>query len=170
VDAYWVGNDLLEAVDPEALVRRLEDRFRGQVGGTWRGAASRATAHHSFQVFEVYPWAELLRRGRPAGPAATVLDRCRIRVGRVLAVDGEEATVGSRLLAWDGDGLRESAPVTETVRWSVGGSSLIDAPEVGDAVALHWDWVCEVLSTEQARSITGLEQRRLRAVHLRPVS
>ena len=67
VEAYWVGSDLLDQVDPGALVGRLTDRFRGQVGGTWREAAARAMPHHSFQVFEVYPWAGLLREGRPPG-------------------------------------------------------------------------------------------------------
>ncbi len=121
VEAYWVGSDLLDRVDPAALVSRLQDRFRGQPGGTWRAAGARASAHHSFQVFEVYPWADLLRAGRAPGPAVQVLDRCRIRVGRVLAVDGEQVTVGSRLLAWDGERLSEAAPVTEQARWSVRG-------------------------------------------------
>ena len=168
VDAYWVGNALLERVDPGALVSRLEDRFRGQVGGTWREAADRAVAHHSFQVFEVYPWAGLLRAGRPPGPAATVLDRCRIRVGRVLAVHGEDATVECRPLAWDGATLRESGPVTETVRWSVDGGSLIAAPHVGDTVALHWDWVCEVVGPGRARVVRDREQRARALVGLSP--
>ena len=102
VEAYWVGSDLLDEVDPAALVDRLADRFRGQPGGTWRDAAARARAHHSFQVFEVYPWAELLLGGRPAGPAVNVLDRCRIRAGVVCGVDGETVTVITRPLAWDG--------------------------------------------------------------------
>jgi Family of unknown function (DUF6390) len=166
VDAYWVGGDLLDEVDPAALVARLEDRFRGQVGGTWRGAAARAAAHHSFQVFEVYPWAGLLRDGRPPGPAVNILDRCRIRVGEVLTVDGEEVTVASRVLAWDGRWLDESGPVTERVRWSVQGSSLIDVPAVGDCVALHWDWVCAVVTPDQARTIETLERRQRAAVGL----
>ena len=102
VDAYWIGSDLLDRVDPAALVDRLTDRFRGQGGGTWREAAGAGAPHHSFQVFEVYPWLGLLREGRPPGPAVWVLDRCRIRVGEVLAVAGERVTVTSRLLAWDG--------------------------------------------------------------------
>ncbi len=159
VTAYWVGSDLLDEVDPAGLVARLEDRFRGQLGGTWRIASTRAVAHHSFQVFEVYPWAGLLREGRPPGPAVHVLDRCRIRVGVVTGVDGEQVEVASRLLAWDGAALHETGPVTETARWSVDGSSLIDVPAVGDTVALHWDWVCAVITPEQARTVTEREHR-----------
>ena len=36
VEAYWVGNDLLEQVDAAALVADLERRFGGQLGGTWQ--------------------------------------------------------------------------------------------------------------------------------------
>jgi Family of unknown function (DUF6390) len=161
VRAYWVGNDLLDRVDPDALVARLGDRFRGQVGGTWREATIRAAAHHSFQVFEVYPWAAMLLEGRPAGPAVHVLDRCRIRVGEVQAVHGEGVTVTSRLLAWDGTALGEAPyEVTEQARWSCEDGSLIDVPAEGDTVALHWDWVCEVLTPDQADSVTDRERRR----------
>jgi hypothetical protein len=159
VDAYWIGSDLLDRVDPAVLVDRLTDRFRGQSGGSWRGAAARAVPHHSFQVFEVYPWLGLLREGRPPGPAVWVLDRCRIRVGEVLAVAGEQVRVASRVLAWDGARLSEAGTATETARWSVGRQALIEQPEVGALVALHWDWVCEEITPEQAARIEHLERR-----------
>jgi Family of unknown function (DUF6390) len=170
VEAYWVGGALLDLVPAEALVDRLEHRFRGQLGGTWRSARAHACAHHSFQVFEVYPWAGLLREGRPPGPALHVLDRCRIRTGEVLAVHGERAIVRTARLGWDGAALTALDEVTETARWSVDGSSLIDPPAVGDVVALHWDWVCEVLTPAQTRWVADLETRRRVASGLTPAA
>jgi hypothetical protein len=159
VRAYWIGNDLLDAVDPGALVARLTDRFRGQLGGTWRSAGDRAVAHHSFQVFEVYPWAALLAAtGQPT--ALNVLDRCRIRTGLVLAADGESATVRSSPLAWDGTELTRAAARDERVRWSHGGQSLLREPAPGERVALHWDWACDILTAEQSARIEDLEARR----------
>jgi hypothetical protein len=166
VEAYWVGSDLLDEVDPAALVGRLEVRFRGQPGGTWREAAGRALAHHSFQVFEVYPWAGLLQAGRPPGPAVEVLDRCRIRVGVVQAVAGETVTVSSHPLSWDGSALARAEPVAEQARWSVGGRALIRPPVVGERLALHWDWVCDIITADQARRIEELEDRQRAAVGL----
>ncbi len=166
VEAYWVGSDLLDAVDPAALVARLADRFRGQPGGTWRHAVDRALAHHSFQVFDVYPWAALLLQGLPAGPAVNVLDRCRIRVGVVESVAGESVEVTTRPLAWDGSTLVAGDVATETARWSVEGRALLSAPAVGELVALHWDWVCDVLAPAQARRICAIEQHELAAVGL----
>ncbi|MEU8630257.1 DUF6390 family protein [Streptomyces sp. NPDC048669] len=158
VEAYWIGNELLELADPAALVERLTDRFRGQSGGTWREAARRALAHHSFQVFEVYPWAPMLRPdGNPT--ALSVLDRCRIRTGVVLTAGSEVATVRSRPLVWDGTATATGDWREETVRLSAGGRTLIDGVSPGDRVALHWDWVCDVLTDEQARRIESFEAR-----------
>src|SRR4051794_12171835 len=41
VEAYWIGNDLLLSASSVDLVAFLADRFRGQLGGTWRSASSR---------------------------------------------------------------------------------------------------------------------------------
>ncbi|MFC7488531.1 DUF6390 family protein [Knoellia sp. CPCC 206453] len=166
VEAYWIGNDLLSAVDPAALVDHLRVAFDGQVGGTWRESADRARAHHSYQVFEVYPWAAMLLRGLPPGPAVSVLDRCRIRSGVVSEVDGEWVVVTSRLLTWDGGSLTPSPHRAERARWSVDGRSLLSPPDVGDTVALHWDWVCDVLTPDQADRIQQIEETQRTAVGL----
>jgi hypothetical protein len=161
VSAYWVGGPLLAEASPGALLDFLRERFAGQIGGTWREAGSRAVAHHSFQVFEVYPWAGLLQRtGNPA--ALDVLDRCRIRVGTVRDVFETTATVSCRPLVTFGDGRIEPGPPRdETVAWAAAGVSLLDRLVPGDRVALHWDWICEVLDDDQAALIESQERRRL---------
>lgn len=158
VEAYWVGNDLLHNADPSRLVRRLLRQFSSQRGGTWREAAGRATAHHSFQVFEVYPWARLLVTDGTT-VALEVLDQCRIRAGVVKHVDGESATVQSRPLIWNGSVLEIGPPREELVRWSTGGMSFLGGLTPGDHVSLHWDWVCDVVTAEQAALIESLESR-----------
>jgi hypothetical protein len=44
----------------------------------------------------------------------------------------------------------------ESVRWAQDGQSLLDRPDVGGWVSLHWDWACDRLSAGQ------LEQLRTR--------
>jgi hypothetical protein len=157
VEAYWIGNDLLDAVDPGALLDRLRDRFAGQIGGTWRDS-DRPAAHHSFQVFEVYPWAGLLAAtGNPT--AVSVLDQCRIRTGTVVRVDGESALVRARPLVWRDRALVRGPERDDVVRWSAGGDALIAAPAPGDLVAVHWDWICDVVTAAQAARIDALEAR-----------
>ena len=163
VAAYWVGNELLDRVPAPDLVAFLRDRFAGQAGGTWADAAGRALAHHSFHVFEVYPWAAILRRtGKPA--AVSVLDRCRIRNGIVGAVHGETATVRSRPLLWRDGMLAHGPERDEVVSWSADGRSLLPGLAPGDRVALHWDWVCDVITVEQADRLTACEHRQLALV------
>jgi hypothetical protein len=161
VSAYWVGGDLLARAPGGALVDFLRSRFAGQIGGTWQDAGVRALAHHSFHVFEVYPWAVLLRRtGNPA--AVSVLDRCRIRTGTVRDVHGETATVSCRPLVTSGDGaLVPGPPRDETVAWSADGRTLLAGLSPGDRVALHWDWICDVLTESQVARIEGYERRQL---------
>lgn len=160
VGAYWLGSDDLDRVDPASLLALLRQRFPGQRGGTWKDSAQRARAHHSFQVFEVYPWAAMLQAGLPAGPAVEVLDQCRIRSGRVVAVDGEWASVSADHLGWDGVHLESGPESVEQVRWSVDGQSMMVAPGVGDLVALHWGWVCDTLTADQSARVARLERQQ----------
>jgi hypothetical protein len=161
VEAYWVGNALVDRPSSADLTEFLRRRFAGQTGGTWASAGGHALAHHSFHVFEVYPWTSLLRRtGSPA--AVSVLDRCRIRDGVVVAVHGETATVAARPLVFEDGRLGHAEARPETVAWSVEGRSLLAGLAPGDRVALHWDWVCDVLTDEQADRIVAHEERQLR--------
>ncbi len=93
-----------------------------------------------------------------------VLEQCRIRTGRVVAVEGERATVRTSPLAWDGDRLSLGDERDEQVRWSDGGQGLLDAVSVGDLVALHWDWVCDVLDEPSQQEIIRREAAQLAAL------
>jgi hypothetical protein len=160
VEAYWVGNDLTDDLDPGVLMTELRTRFRGQTAGSWSHAGRRARAHHSFHVFEVYPWVSLLGGNDDRVPM-NVLDQCRIRTGTVTAVRGEQAIVRSQPLTWDGARLALGPAREQTVRWSDSGQGLLASVAVGDLVALHWDWVCDVLDDAQQAAITGQEQAQL---------
>jgi len=163
VEAYWIGSELLDRVESPALLAWLGDRFAGQLGGTWRAAAGRATAHHSFQVFEVYPWAAMLGRNG-SDVAVSVLDRCRIRTGTVIGVMGEIATVRSHPLVWTGGRLAPGPALDEVASWSANGHSLLPGLTPGDVVSLHWDWICDVITEEQRARIESLETSRRNAL------
>lgn len=167
VDAYWVGNRLLERVGPLALSRSLEDRFAVRTGRRFErlvaAAPVGALPHHAFHVFGVYPWVGLLRSGRVDQPLM-VLDRCRIRWGRVEAVSGDRAVVRSRPLVWDGRHLALGIPRPEEVTVGDNGLSLIDVT-VGDWCAVHWDWVCDVLSPARLAALQHHTGRQLAVVN-----
>jgi hypothetical protein len=157
VEAYWVGNDLLDSIDPVAMLAELRRRFIGQNDASW----TPGLPHHSFHVFTVYPWVGLLRRTANQGVAVSVLEQCRIRWGNVLAVEGERVRVRSQPLTFI-DGTLELGPDREeTAAWSVDGTSVLPAIAVGDHVALHWDWVCDVLSSTQLRELEARSAEQL---------
>ena len=163
VEAYWLGNDLLESIDSSWFLDQLRSRFRGQSGGQWAGGIPDLEAtvlpHHAFHVFAIYPWVGLLNRGSDV--ARSILDQCRIRTGVVRSVDGPRAQVETRPLTWDGSTLGIGSPEPLDVRWSDGGRSLLDGVEIDDLVSVHWDWVCDVLTPAQAAAIEEYERRQL---------
>jgi len=163
VEAYWLGNQLLETIDSSWFLAELRARFHDQSGGQWAGGIPSLEAsvvpHHAFHVFAIYPWVGLLNRRSDV--ARSILDQCRIRTGMVREVAGPRAKVELRPLTWDGSTLEIGGPEILDVRWSDDGRSLLDRVEVDDLVSVHWDWVCDVLTEEQAAAIESYEQRQL---------
>jgi hypothetical protein len=148
VGAYWIGGALLERVSAGMLAAHLEERFRHQVGRHWSDLAKLAAEggrpHHNFHVFGVYPWAGMLRGGTAAEPLR-VLDQCRIRWGRLTGLSGSVAVVQTRPVCWDGHRLSLGLIREEQVLIGSDGRSLAAGLTVGATVALHWNWVCDVL-------------------------
>jgi len=168
VEAYWVGNELLDRVEPGALVRHIEERFRGRLGRAHEhvtaAVAAGATPHHCFHVFAVYPWLGLLRSGIVEEPLR-ILDQCRTTPARVVAVDGETVAVLAQPLLYEGGELLLGAPAERTARWCDDGLAFVGAPAPGDRVALHWDFVCDVLTPTTARALERANLQALAAVN-----
>ena len=166
VEAYWVGNRLLGAVPVSMMGRSLDDRFRRRAGAGWSALAEAipagAVPHHSFHVFAVYPWVGMLRSGEGSEPLH-VLDRCRIRSGVVQAVEGDIAVVRSRSLVWDGYRLDLGHHISEPV--SFAGAP----PRPGDAVTMHWDWICEVVASSVAIRLESVTRSQMELVNGLPL-
>lgn len=167
VEAYWVGNDLLARVPPAALARHVAERFRGRLGSAGESipaiVAAGAVPHHCFHVFALYPWLGLLRSGIVDEPLR-ILDQCRTTPALVLSVDGETAEVLVEPLLWQDGRLRLGEPEPRGVRWRDGGRAFA-RPQPGGLVSLHWDFVCDVLTTGAAARLAGVTRRVLAAVN-----
>ena len=172
VEAYWVGNDLLRQVDAAMLRRSVEDRFRPRLTrSTWpdfvESVPATALPHHSFHVLGVYPWLGLLRAGRVDEPLQ-VLDRCRIRWGRVVEVGQTSALVRSRPLVWDGRLLRLGGARVESVVTGVSGRRLTRPLVPGDWCSLHWEWVCDRLDRPDVLRLASWSAGQLAALQRQP--
>ena len=166
VAAYWVGNRLLDAVTPALLFRSMEERFAGRAGASWAhlrdSMSADAVPHHDFHVFAVYPWVGLLRAGRLVDEPLHVLDRCRIRYGRVMAVGAVEAEVRYRPLTYDG---RHLALGPETVEAVLHHGDALGGLRPGDIVSMHWQWVCQRLDGRSAQWVRAMTDRMLRVAN-----
>jgi hypothetical protein len=156
VEAYWLGRDL--GVDREEFGRELLAVLGPRAGAYWTHLTpdllAEAAPDHGFHVFGVYPWSRLLS----VGPQPLfVLDACRIRWGTVVALD--PLTVSSPRLTWDGTALGLAEPTAGPVEG--------DGVAVGDTVAVHWDRLVDVLTTDQAEVLAASTEARLAATNAR---
>ncbi len=162
VEAYWIGNDLIDGIDVLTWGNSIDERFRGRAGQAWTALSDtipEGRPNHAFHVFCVYPWVGLLRSGH-ADHALEVIDRCRIRWGRVVTTQGADVIVESRHLTWDGTDLGLGEPGTETVQRTTGGPPV----RPGDLVSLHWHHLCDVIDDRQVARLRAETARHLRLV------
>lgn len=171
VEAYWVGNRLLDGVGVRRLGDSMDERFRRltgrQFGKLGEAVLAGGVPHHSYHVFCIYPWVGLLGDDRRYEQALMVLDRCRIRWGRVHEVRPEQLVVESSPLLFEQGRLSLGAPRPETVERTLDGVGLVLEFQVGDWVSMHWEWVCDRLSAAQLSALRHYTRLHLDVVNNR---
>jgi len=165
VDAYWLGNPLLDAVRPNDLAGSLASRFRPRVkAAEWPWLAGKvgdgAVPVHAFHVLDVFPRAGLLRSGATDG-VLEVMDACRIRWGRVIERDGEALVVNViPIVLRDGRLVLGGAQAERVEAWR-DGVAFVDGVRPGDVVSIHWSWACERLTPGALARLASWTRRQL---------
>jgi hypothetical protein len=165
VEAYWLGNALLDRVAPMQLGTSLEARFKPRLGSDdWRWLAGKPAAGarpvHAFHVLDVFPRIGLLRSDR-VNDLLGVIDGCRIRPGQVVAVEGDWLIVAVAPIRLIDGRLQLTAPELERVQaWRDGAGFIADiAP--GDVVSVHWSWACDRLDERRLTNLNGWTRHQL---------
>lgn len=153
-EAYWIGNSLLDRVQPSRFFEFAHQDLKSPVGkddakALFSQAGLVPRPHHSFYVMTLF--------GRSDGPSGgekltKLMDSCRISWGRVAEVREKELVVETPRLEAAGGELRLSRPATKVVRYD-GSISPLSSLAEGDFVSLHWDTACEKLTNRQLRNI-----------------
>ena len=170
VEAYWLGNSMLENVSPTLMGNSLDARFRRRLPTEgWRWLADKpndgALPMHAFHVLDVFPRVGLMRTGATDN-ALKVMDNCRIRWGRVIEREGDELIVSAVPLEMR-DGKLGLAPArVERIRGWQDGNGFIDGVAKGDVVSIHWDWACDKLDARRLAALQGWTERELAIANL----
>lgn len=165
VEAYWLGNGLLERVGPGEFGASIDARFRSRVRpADWRWFATKpldgARPVHAFHVLDVFPRVGLIRGGEVAG-VLEVIDSCRIRWGRVLDRIGDQLLVSATRLELVEGRLHHGTARIERVQAWRDATGFIDVPEPGDIVSIHWSWACDRLDARQLANLVSWTDRQL---------
>jgi len=161
VEAYWLGNDLLEHVEVRQLYDHLRERFGTQLRGRTRDwvfskAPAGARPHHNFHVFDVHSHVGQLEN------SLDTLDNCRVSWGKVMKVEGPELIVERPpLLLVEGKLAIGPPALTRAVR-QIDARGFADTAAIGDWVSLHWGWVCEVISPRQQANLARFTDHQVR--------
>ncbi|OGZ06774.1 MAG: hypothetical protein A3C93_02380 [Candidatus Lloydbacteria bacterium RIFCSPHIGHO2_02_FULL_54_17] len=163
VEAYWVGNELLDRVSKNDLYWHLVDNLslKKKLGKSFAlvedKIAGGAVPHHSFHVLDIWKRTGFIERAH----TLESMDECRVSWGRVTAVAGPSVTVlYEPLLYKDGKltlGTEEPRALTRRLEAEYD----IEQLAVGDLVSIHWGVICEVLSRRQTASLKKYTLRHI---------
>jgi hypothetical protein len=164
VEAYWLGNRLLENVSRRRFYRHLENDLQlrkkisaTQLVSTAAPLAYGAVPHHSYHVFSVW------RRTGHLDTFHTLqsIDSCRISWGTVIAIDGPKISVMRRPLLENGGRLLLGEPSPITVLRPLDCREDLDEVRPGQIITMHWDMPCEVINLQQKNNLKKYTMRHL---------
>lgn len=165
VEAYWVGNALLDRVDMRQFLESLTTRFGKQLSGKAQEYVTGkiplgARPHHGFHVFDVHSRVGQLTH------SMEVMENCRVSWGRITAVEPAHFLIEAQPLELREGKLQLGPAASRKVLRSIDGRGFTSDARVGDWVSVHWSWACDVLSADQVRRLEGYTRQHLRLANL----
>ncbi len=165
VEAYWVGNALLDNVDMRQFFETLAQRFGKQLQGKARDYITQkiplgARPHHSFHVFDVHSQVGQLTH------SLEVMENCRVSWGRITAVEPAHFAIEAQPLVLQAGKLTLAAPTPKRVLRQIDDKGFTREASIGDWVSVHWNWACDVLPPDQVRRLERYTRHHLRLANL----
>ncbi len=166
VEAYWIGNSLLENITKSGLYNHLVDKSQIKkklskpiINRIKEKITLGARAHHNFHVLSVWKQADNI----DSIQTLNAMDLCRIGWGQVKKTKKSSLEVEYHPLVSDGDKLSLGQPVLQKVGYKIGDEGFIKKPEIDDWISMHWGFACEVLTDWQ---ISNLRKYTLESIQL----
>jgi len=164
VEAYWIGNDVLEKIAPNAFYDHLKERFekkfpKEHVRKLFHTRPYAAFPHHALHVFNAFssmstaPDSLVNPSGQSDEKVAQLMDKCRISWGKVLGYENGTLLVEYEPVLRREGRLYLGQPVKTKVVSEVQCRSLVNGVKLGDWVSFHWDFACTILTTSQVANL-----------------
>lgn len=164
VEAYWLGNELLENVVRAKLYRHLidEQQLKKKLNkklleGVIKKIPLGAKPHHSFHVLNV-----VKRTGNwDIFHTLKTMDLCKISWGRIKEIEKPYFKVEYQPLVFENNQMKLGEPIVQNVLFEINQEGFLKEAEVGKWVSFHWGFACEVISGWQAAYLRKYTQESI---------
>ncbi len=175
-EAYWIGNHLLDKVEPSDFYqftnqnlnpsRNRVARMDG-IGGDdarflFRELGPMARPHHTFYVLGMYARSRV--KSGSENRLLRLMDSCRISWGEVVDIKKVALSVERPALALSQDQLSLTLPQREEVHYDPRIPSFSDIRR-GDWVSVHWNFASERLTPYQLRNLKFYTDQDIDAIN-----
>jgi hypothetical protein len=156
VEAYWLGNNLLETIEKKYFYNHLVDdhRIPKRIGlKSFRIVESKIAAgavpHHSFHVLDIWKRTGNLQIEH----TLESMDECRISWGKVQKTEGPYVYVETEPLSYKDGRLFIGEPIVKKLVRRLESTFDIEQLKPGDITSIHWGVPCEVINARQLKSL-----------------
>lgn len=155
VEAYWIGNRLLDKVKFADLKKTILKDFTKPGLLSVKEAEKRISRlaknvkpHHSFHVLILGPVAGRIKFYGP------LYDLCRISWGKIVKIQNskfsEKIVVKYRQLVVKNKIFLLKKEIKKEINWN---KKFLPSLKTGDLVSFHWDNVCQKINKEQQKNL-----------------
>lgn len=158
VEAYWIGNELLEKISAGDIKKTIRDKFVSLTLLNREEAEKRiskipvnAKPHHSFHVL-IFGTVT----GRIDLNSIKLKDICRVGWGRVAAIGKkskgtvQEIAVEYKPLVKNSSHISFGKAKTKKINWD---KKIIPELKIGSRVAFHWNYAVQALTQENIKNL-----------------
>lgn len=163
-EAYWIGNSLLDRVDPSEFYQFTRQslspsrRSAGKMDGPsndyakslFKRLGSMAKPHHTFYVLGMFARSSI--KSGSEGKLLELMDSCRISWGKVTEVGKVTLKVERPALSMEGHRISLSLPQRKEVRYDPQIPAFANVKR-GDWVSIHWNFASEKLRSVQLANL-----------------
>ncbi|MFH1521240.1 MAG: DUF6390 family protein [Candidatus Micrarchaeota archaeon] len=156
VNAFWIGNSLLENVPYNSLQKFLTNNLfpKNSVRGKFlaRNLPKGLVPHHSFNSLYVNFVTEKVAKTKKN------FDSCCVTSGKILSVTGKKAKINRFSISGHGKlTINRKISTIDLVRNSV----QFTKPKKGDIIAVHWGMAVDKLSKEDENLLLKYTQKNI---------